>query len=148
MEKMSTALCNKLMATDCFVNIFNAANETELRIYSGTPPATADAAITGSVIAVVVGPASAYLGFDGTSVAGGVLPKESATWADASPAGGTASHYRLVWHTDDDSDDSVNVQYPRVQGTVGVGGADLNVGSTTISGAFTVNTFTQALLPG
>jgi hypothetical protein len=142
-EKMSTALCNKLLDTNCLKTIFNAA---EIRIYSGSVPATADAAITGSLIATVK-QAAGSLGWGASAVAG-VLAKSGTAWTDPSATGGVATHYRLVQSADDDSADSGFI-HPRVQGTVGTGGADMNVGNTTItaSSTFEVNYFTQAFIP-
>lgn len=140
-EKMSTGLCNKLLDTGSLKGTFNTA---QIRIYSGTPPATADAAITGTLIATVK-QAGSSLGWD-TSAVAGVLAKGATAWTDPSAVGGVASHYRLVNAADADD---LSTTSPRVQGTVGTGGADMNVGSTTItaSSVFEVNYFTQALIP-
>src|ERR1017187_1857996 len=100
-EKMSTYLCNYLLATGGIRQVFNLANSTELRILTGAVPASADAAQTGTVAALVLGTGTAYLSF-AASAAAGVLAKEAAVWEDAggSNAGGVATYYRLVQHGD------------------------------------------------
>lgn len=144
-QSMSTKLCNDLLTVGSLKAIFNAAADTELRIYSGTVPTGANEA-AGTKIATVLGPSAAYLSFASTASAG-VLAKESGTWQDPSAVGGVASYYRLVQHADTDALDTTT--YQRIQGTIGVGGSDMNVGTTTItaSAAFTVNTFTQSIFP-
>jgi len=143
-EKMSTALCNKMMDTGSFKSIFSGTT-AELRVYSGAVPATADAAITGVKIAVVK-EAGLALNFLAAAV-GGVLAKSAAAWTDAAAVGGVATHYRLCLAADTDALDSTT--YPRVQGTVNTVGADMNVSSTTIGAAavFPMNYYTQAFVP-
>lgn len=143
MEMISTALANKMLDTGSLKATFNTA---EVRIYSGAVPASADAA-AGTVIAVVQEGGSSLTW--AASAAAGVLAKSANPWLDATGtnAGGVASYYRLVNHADTDALDTTT--YPRVQGTVGVGGADMNVGTTTIAlhANFTLNVFTQNLPP-
>jgi hypothetical protein len=143
MEQMSTKLCNEMMDTGSFKSIFSGTT-AEIRLYSGAVPATADAA-AGTVVATVK-EGGAALTF-GSSAAGGILAKSGNTWSDPSAVGGTATYWRLVLHADDDG--ATGSTYPRVQGTVGIGGADMNVGNNVISAAstFTLNYFTQALIP-
>jgi hypothetical protein len=142
-EMMSTALCNKLLDTGSLKGTFNTA---EVRIYSGSVPTTADAA-AGTVIAVVKEGGTSLTW--AASAAAGVLAKSANTWADVTGtnAGGVATYYRLVNAADDDG--ATGSTYPRVQGTVGVGGADMNVGTTTIAlhANFTLNVFTQSFVP-
>lgn len=144
-EKHSTKLKNILLDTAPLKTAFSTP---ELRIYSGTVPATADAA-GGTVIATCKEGGGGLTW--ATSASGGTLSKSGNAWTDASGtnAGGVASYYRLVNNADDNSSDT-GVIYPRIQGTIGVGaGFDMVVGSTTIAanGAFTVNYFTQSILP-
>ena len=146
MEKMSTGLCNALLDTGSLKSIFSGTT-AELRIYSGTVPTTADAApATPTPIATVLEPSAAYLNF-ASSASAGTIAKGTNAWTDPAPAGGVATFYRLVLHADA-NDSSATAK--RIQGTIGVGGSDMNVGSTTIAAstpAFTVNTFTQSITP-
>lgn len=144
MIKKSTALVNYLL--DSFDARPAAAlfATPHLRIYSGTVPATADAA-AGTIIATVkVG--GGALTF--AAAAAGVLAK-SGTWEDASGtnAGGTASYWRLVTSADTDALDTTT--YPRIQGTCGTSGTDMVLGSTTIPAntTFALNFFSVSILP-
>lgn len=140
-EKHSTCLCNKLLDTGSLKDIFNNA---EIRFYSGAVPATADAA-AGTVIATVQEGGAALTW--AASAASGVLAKSANAWTDAAATGGVATYYRLVDAGDDDSSDTGKI-YPRIQGTVGTGAADMNLSSTTISaGLFTVNYYQQSIVP-
>lgn len=151
-EKMSTALCNALLGTASgFQNAF--PGHIQLRLYFGTVPATADAAPP-QAATVIIDRAGSGLHF-AASATGGVLSMtstETASWTGTSNNGSTQTltFYRLTSSTNEaeTSDVGTNTQ-PRVQGTIGVGGSDMNVGSASIaSGAtFTVNTFTQAIVP-
>jgi len=143
-EKMSTGLCNALLDTSSLKAIFSATT-AELRIYGGTVPATADAAPATPTPIATVKEGGAALTF-AASASAGTIAKSANAWTDSSAAGGTATFYRLVLSADA-NDASATAK--RIQGTIGVGGADMNVGSTTIAGAavFTVNTFTQSIVP-
>lgn len=140
-EKLSTCFANKLLDTAPLKTLFSTP---EIRFYSGTVPATADAA-AGTVIAVVKQAAAALTW--AASAVGGVLTKSATAWTDPAATGGVATYYRLLNHADDDSLDG-GVIYPRIQGTVGTGAADMNLVSTTIAaGLFTVNYYQQAIVP-
>lgn len=148
-QQMSTGLVQYLLNTGSFTALFsNVSPISELRIYAGTVPATADAAVSpATVAAVVTGPSAISLVF-GAAVAG-VIAKSAAVWADltgTNAGGNPITFYRLVLHGDADG---ASTTAQRVQGTIGTGGADMNVGSTNLAANanFTVNTFTQTLAP-
>jgi hypothetical protein len=143
MEKMSTKLCNNMLDTGSLKGSFT---NMELRLYAGSVPATADAA-AGSTAVIVVKNGGSYATF-GTASGGTIAINSTETWTGTAGSTTTITFYRLVGHADDDSSDSGHI-YPRVQGTIGVGGSDMNVGSAAVtSGAsFTVNTFTQSIVP-
>lgn len=91
-----------------------------LRIYSGTPPANADAALSGNTLL-------AELRFNATSAPAAVngLLTFNAITADASNnASGTATFFRAF------RSDGTTLEF---QGTVGTGGEALNLASTTIT---------------
>jgi hypothetical protein len=144
-EKMSTGLCQQMLDTAPFKTIFDGGF---IDIYGGTPPATADAAVSGATLLCRVSNASTATGLTFEAAAtGGVLAKTAAeVWTGVNVAGGDASFYRLVTPADTGASSPTE---PRIQGTVGVGGADMNLGTVTlVNGAtFTVNFFTQALIP-
>jgi hypothetical protein len=141
-QKMSTGLCNYLLDTGSLKALFSGTT-AQLRLYSGGVPASADAA-AGTLIATIkeAGAALTFL----AAAAAGVLAKSANVWSDPSCTGGTATYYRLVLSADDDT---LSAVFKRVQGTVGVGGADMNVATTVLGAAsvFTLNYFTQAIVP-
>jgi hypothetical protein len=111
-------------------------NSGFLRIYGGTPPANANAALSGNTLL-------AQLTFGATAFAAAVngVATANAIGQDASnDATGTAAFFRAF------ESDGTTVVF---QGTVGTTGAELNLSSTSIvaSGITSVSsfTYTQAL---
>lgn len=98
-----------------------------LRIYTGSPPATADSAATGTLLGEIALPSDSFAGASGGSKA------KAGTWSDTADATGTAGYFR-IWNG------SVCV----MQGTVGTSGADLIVDNTsfTTGQAYSITTFT------
>jgi hypothetical protein len=142
-EKMSTGLCQYMMQTGSFKAAFT---NMELRIYGGTVPATADAAPASPTPICVVKNGGSYATF-GTATAGVVTINLTETWTGTNASSATATFYRLVSNADANDSSATS---PRVQGTIGTtGGFDMNVGSAALVNAatFTVNTFTQSLIP-
>jgi hypothetical protein len=128
--KTSTGLRNAMLDTGSFKGTMATA---KLMIYSGTAPADADAATTGTLLCTVTGPTAAALAWD-TSALGGVISKSpSQTWSGTCSAG-TAGYYRVVNSADTGASSTTQ---PRIQGTVDVAGADLNLSSTTFAGGAT-----------
>lgn len=99
-----------------------------LRIYSGTAPADADAALSGNtLLAELAMSATPFAAAAGT---GTVTKTANAITSDASAdATGTATFFRIY------KSDGVTC---RVQGSVGTSGADLNLNSTAITAGGTV----------
>jgi len=124
-----------------------------LRVYTGTVPATADAAITGTKVLEITLNSNAFVagafdyGLEFGDAAAGVIAKVVAeVWSGVGLApGGTATHYRLVGNASDT--DALSTVLPRIQGTVGTSGADLNMSSVTVvTGATTtIDTFSYTL---
>lgn len=103
-----------------------------LKIYSGTPPASADAAIGGgNTLLCTISNNSTGTGLTmAASAAGGVLSKNgSEVWSGVNAASGTASFYRHVAAADDGTESTTAA---RIQGTIGLAGADLNLGNTAL----------------
>jgi len=108
----------------------------ELRIYSGTKPADANASLSGNTLlaALVMSDPAFGNAATGVSTAAAI---SSDTSADAT---GTATFFRMG---------SVNagVFTPEIQGEVGTSGSDLNLSSTSITAGGTVSvtsfTYTQ-----
>ena len=104
-----------------------------IKIYSGTPPATADAAPTGTLLCTITNNSTAT-GLTFATPSGGTILKASAeTWSGNNVASGTAGYYRLVSATDTGA---LSTTEARVQGTVSTSGGDMNLSDTAlVSGA-------------
>lgn len=111
-----------------------------INIYSGTAPATADAAVTGSLLVAIDNGGSATTFAEPSSNAIAIAGGE--TWSIAATATGTASYFRYVIKATDDG--TLSTSQVRIQGIVGTSGADMIIGNTAIvSGATqTIDTFT------
>jgi hypothetical protein len=147
-EKMSTGLCNMLMGGVTGHGDLKTIIDSnwKIMIYGGTVPATADAALGGATLLCTVANAGAAVTLD-TAASGGVIAKNPGeTWSGVNAATGTATFYRAQKTADDGLLSTVE---PRIQGTIGLGGADMNLGTTALVNAatFTLNYFTQALVP-
>lgn len=129
--KVSTGLRNKLMDTGSLKSIFAAGF---IKIYSGSAPADADAAVTGTLLVTIsISSGGTGINFD-TAAASGVLSKAPAeTWSGVC-TGGTAGYYRHVAAGDTGVSSTTEA---RLQGNVATLGSDLNLSSTTLVGAAT-----------
>lgn len=120
--KSSTGLRNALMVTASFKATMDSCN---VRIYSGAVPPTADAP-SGTLLCILTNnnDGTTPLTFE-AAAANGVLQKSATeSWAGTNTATGTATYYRLELAADDQSQSDV---HPRVQGVVGIAGADMNL---------------------
>lgn len=102
--------------TDLNTQIGNAAL---LRIYSGTPPASANAALSGNTLLAELTCNSPFGSAASQALTAGAITQDS-----SNDATGTATFFRLY-----KSDGTTVV----MQGTVGTSGADLNLGTTSIA---------------
>ena len=82
----------------------------------------------------------------GDAAAGIIAKAAGETWQDAGLAAGTAGYFRLVANPTDNG--ALSTALPRIDGSVGTSGADLNMSSTSISvgSTYTIDTF-QLTLP-
>lgn len=105
-------------------------NAALLRIYDGTPPASANAALSGNTKLAELTAASPFA----PAASGGVLTASAISQDASADATGTASFFRLY-----KSDGTTVIK----QGTVGTSGADLNLNTTSIvaSGPVAVTSF-------
>jgi hypothetical protein len=126
--KVSTGLREYMLATG---SLKDALDGGEIRIFDGVPPATADEAETGTLLVTIsLNSTGSGISFESTPD-NAVLVKASAEiWSGVNVASGTATYYRHVQIADDGSEDS---SAPRIQGTVGIAGADMNLSSTTLT---------------
>jgi hypothetical protein len=124
-----------------------------IRIYSGSAPSTADASVTGTLLVEISVSSGTFAhgtaanGLEFGAAASGVIAKASGeTWSGSAAASGTAGYFRLLGNPADSG--ALDTALPRIQGSIGTSGADLNMTSTSItSGAtYTIDTF-QLTLP-
>lgn len=140
--KVSTGLRNKLLDTGSLASLMAGGL---IKIYSGSPPASADDAASGSLLCTI------SLNSTGTGVnmastaTGGVLAKSTAeTWSGVVALSGAATYYRHVAASDTGA---ASTTQARLQGEIATAGAELNLSSTTLtSGATqTVDYYSVAL---
>lgn len=129
--KSSTGLRTQLLGTSSLKTIFDAGSE--IRIYAGAVPASADDAIGSATLLVTLLASGDPITFG--SAAGGTMPKNpSETWTGVNVANGTPTFYRHVLTTDDGS---ASTTAPRYQGSVAVVGADMNLTASTLTSGAT-----------
>lgn len=145
--KLSTGLRNYMLDTGSFKAAFpGGANGSRLRIFSGSPPADADAAETGTLLVNITNNSTTTgITFD-TATAGTIAKTPSETWSGVNAATNTAGYFRLTTGTADGGGSSTTLR--RLQGSVGVSGADLNLSSVSLtSGATQTIDFFSVALP-
>jgi len=142
--RLSTQLRNNLAGTTGFAATF-ANGVVEIR--SGTQPATADAAATGTLLGTVTlasgafTPGTATNGLTFATAADGAVSK-SGVWSMVGIAAGTAGWFRLKGNAADDN--LLSTAYARLDGSIAVSGADMNLSniSIAIGAPTTVDSFT------
>jgi len=141
--RLSTALRNNLAGDTGFAATF--ANGI-IEIRTGTQPATADSAATGTLLGTITlasgafTPGSPTNGLTFAAAAGGAVSK-SGQWSMNGIAAGTAGWFRLKGNALDD--DLSSTTLPRLDGSIAVSGADMNLSniSITIGAPTTVDSF-------
>ena len=127
--KTSTGLRNGVLSGGSLKSRLDGGR---INIYAGTPPATADDAVGGATLlcAITLNSTGTGINFD-TAAAGGVLQKAPGeVWSGVNAATGTAAWYRHVAAGDDGT---LSTTASRVQGLIGVAGADLNLSSVSLT---------------
>lgn len=128
--KTSTGLATALMGNQ---GIDEALNLGFIKIYSGAVPAGADSALGGATLLVTISNASSGTGLTLGDAANGAIGKTPGeVWSGVVVAAGAPSFYR--WEMPGDTGGSSTSEV-RIQGTVGLAGADLNM---TNAGGFSV----------
>lgn len=126
--KRSTGFRNATLSTGAVP----ALTGTVLKIYAGTTiPATADEAIpVGSTLLATVSVSDTGTGLSFAAPAGGQVTKNTGeVWSGTVAASGTASFFRMEPAADTGAFSQTAI---RVQGTVGLDGADMNFGNTAL----------------
>ena len=136
---LSTGLRQGILHTNGLNTLLAAG---EIRIWSGSAPATADDTATGTLLVTInTSTGSGYdLYFLNTAVSG-VLSKSANTWDGVAVATGTAGYFRYCANTSDAN--GTSTAELRIQGAVSTSGAELNMSSTSITSAATttIDTF-------
>lgn len=142
MAKFSTGLRNTMLGTGSLRSVMNSS---VMRLYSGSPPASADAAVTGTLLCTLsVNGSGTGVTFE-TIPADGVIAKEPAeVWQGTNAATGTVAYARLV-ATSDTGNTSTTAN--RIQVTVGNTSTDILVANTLLTSGqtFTLNYFNVEL---
>ena len=131
--RLSTQLRTNLAGTTGFAATF--ANGV-IDIYSGTQPASADAAITGTLLGRVTLNSGAFTagtatnGLTFAAASGGAVSK-SGVWSFVGVAAGTAGWFRLKGNALDN--DALSTTLPRLDGSIAVSGADMNLSNIVIA---------------
>lgn len=117
-------------AADAVVDLVDVGGAGSLRIYSGTAPADANAALSGNTLLAQLTMSATAFG----SASSGVATAAAITQDSSADATGTATFFRVL------SGGGTVV----MQGEVGTSGADLNLNSVAISSgaAVSVSSFT------
>lgn len=125
--KLSTGLRNALLSGS---SLKGALDGGEIRIYSGVEPTTADDAIGAAVLLCTIRANGNGLTF-AQAVNGVMLKNANEVWSGVNSAAGTATFYRHVPNGDNGAASASSL---RIQGTVGLAGADINLTSTGLIG--------------
>lgn len=142
--RLSTGLRDRLAGTTGFAAAF--ANGV-IEIYTGAQPASADAAVTGTLLGTVTlnsgafTPGTATNGLTFATAANGTVSK-SGVWSFNGVAAGTAGWFRFKGNAVDAGGASTTL--PRMDGSVATSGADLNLSNIaiTVGAPNTIDTFT------
>lgn len=94
----------------------------------GTPPATAKAPVVGTLL-LTLSNNGTNVGLTLDEAVEGILQKPNAeVWKGVVAANGTPDYFRMTERADDPTVNDTTGLYARCQGTVGLFGADLNIG--------------------
>lgn len=124
-----------------------------IKVYSGAQPTSADDAISGTLLitftvssgAFVEGAFGNGLEFENSPTDGIIEKSASEVWSGVAVATGTAGWFRFVGNAADAG--ALSTTLPRIDGSVGVSGADMNFGTTSIvtGRTYTLDTFSLTL---
>lgn len=139
--QLSTGAVNAMVGTLGLKGALEAGL-MELRVYSGTMPADANAAIGGATLLNVFKNGASALTWSDTITNGTLTKKAGETWSGVAVASGTATFSRFVVAADDGSLSTTAV---RIQGDVATVGAFVNLDNPAMV-VGVVNTVNSALL--
>jgi hypothetical protein len=131
--KASTGLRNKILTDAPLRTVLDLGT---VKIYAGAVPASADDALGAATLLSTITNASTATGLtmDTAAVDGVLLKAPAEVWSGVNGAGGTATFYRHVAVGDTGV---ASTTQARVQGSIGIAGADMNLTSTTLANGAT-----------
>lgn len=129
--KFSTGLRNKMLDTNSLKTIFNLGF---IKIYSGAPPADADAAVTGTLLCTISNNSTGTGTTLGTAASGVISKNGAETWSGTNAANGTAGYFRHVAAGDTGA---LSTTEARIQGVVALAGGEINLASVSLVSAAT-----------
>jgi len=141
---LSSGLRDHMLVTGSFKSGLDGG---VLKIYAGAMPATADADSSALTVLCTISLDDTGSGITfASTVTGGILTKNSGeVWRGQIDATGVATFFRFMAISDTGAASTTN---KRVQGTVGVAGADINFSSVSfVSGNFKVIDSLNVALP-
>ena len=125
--RLSTGLRNHQLSGG---SMRGALNGGVIRIYSGTPAATPDAAVPGAatmICEISENSTGVGLQFEAAAVGGRLQKSAGQVWSGAATADQQATWFRFTPIADDGSESATAL---RLQGSVAQSGGDLNMSST------------------
>lgn len=142
-NKVSTGLRDAMLASDSLKGMLDGG---KIRIFGGTAPVTADDAETGTLLCEIsVNSTGDGITMDTYAVSGVLMKNPAEVWSGVNTATSTATHYRHVAVGDTNG---LSTTEARIQGTVGLSGADLNLSSVNlVSGATQTIDYYSIALP-
>lgn len=127
--KISTGLRNALLDSGSFKSVFDG--NSFLKLYDGDEPASADDAVTGTLLCTLSVNADGTTGLGFGPASGGALAKDPAeVWKGVNAASGTARYFRHVQEADDGT---LSTTQLRVQGDIDTAGATMNLSSVNLT---------------
>ena len=140
---VSTGLRNKLLSKSAGAIVGGSLADLldlgKIMIYSGAVPATADDAVSGTLLVTITNNSTATgLTFEDNAVTGGISKAAGETWSGVIALSGTATYYRHIGAAEAAGTvGASSTVLPRLQGAVGLFGAELNLTNTTLTAAGT-----------
>lgn len=136
---LSTGFRNGILDTNSLAALLDSG---EIRIFSGSAPASADDSQTGTLLVTIGGASGSanWLQFKNTATAG-KISKRAVTWDGVAVATGTAGYFRYCASTSDPG--TTSTTQIRIQGAVATSGAELNMSTVSIANGATqtIDTF-------
>lgn len=130
--KASTGLRNAMLDT---ASLKGAMTGFVMKIYTGAAPATADAAVTGTLLCTISNNSAGTTLSLATAASGSIPKTVSEVWSGVNVATGTAGYFRFVQLSGEDG--TLSTTQKRIQGTCGTAGADLNMSSVNLTSGAT-----------